>query len=339
MTRALLSLLAASAGLLSAQQSPGQLAAMGAKQLESGNAEAARSAFEQALKLDPAQYEALSGLGFIHYSENRFDEARQLLQRAAAIRSNSFQTRFLLGAVLVQLNEVETAISHLQRAVALNPSHLDARKLLAAQYLQTQRYREAAALLAALPDEESCLLVIEARQGAGDSPAAFRLAQQAAARFPKSSQLASWLGFQLQFAGRYDEARAQLARALDLDPEFAPAYQLMGEVSLKQENYREAITWLERAAARMPEDVETLLGLSRALAVTGQTAPALDALTRAARAAPKDARVQLQLSRLYFTMGDETRAREAAELSIRLRAANPISANAPPSPLRTARPR
>jgi hypothetical protein len=42
-----------------------------------------------------------------------------------------------------------------------------------------------------------------------------------------------------------------------------------------------------------------------------------------------DARVHLQLSRLYFRMGDETRARQEADLSLELRSRKPASDELP----------
>ena len=55
-----------------------------------------------------------------------------------------------------------------------------------------------------------------------------------------------------------------LRRAISLDPAFPVALQILGEVFLKQENFAEAVVWLERASALMPEDAEILLALGRA---------------------------------------------------------------------------
>ena len=109
----------------------------GEQLLEAGQLDRAREAFERALKLDPGQFAALSGLGFIHYSQGRFAEARGYLERAVLARPSSFQARFLLGATLVQLNDSRAAIRELRAANRLNPAHADARKLLGVKELQT----------------------------------------------------------------------------------------------------------------------------------------------------------------------------------------------------------
>jgi cytochrome c-type biogenesis protein CcmH/NrfG len=110
-----------------------------------------------------------------------------------------------------------------------------------------------------------------------------------------------------------------LRKAIELDPSFGVSYQLLGEVFLKREDYAKAVSWFRKAAGKMPEDVETLMGLGRALAALGDTAAGLEALRGAARIAPENAQAHLQLSRLYFRMGEEEKARQEGELSVKLR--------------------
>ncbi len=319
-------------------QSAAELAARGAQLLEANRPAEARSAFTQSLTLNPAEFEALSGMGFLLYSQDQFPAARTYLEKAVAARPQSFQARFLLAATLIQLKQTQAAIPHLRQALTRNPSHLDARKLLATQFLESRQFREAATLLQpvveSLPrDEEVHLLLIEARQAAGDSAGAFALAQKAATRFPLSAQILAWLGFQLQFAGRYDEAKPPLLRAMEIDPAFPVPAQVLGDVFLKEENFPEALKWLTRAAAQLPGDAEILLSLSRAQAESGALPQALETLAHAARLAPRDARIPFQLSRLYYRLGDETKARQAAALSVQLRdRQSPVPA--PPASLR-----
>ena len=305
-------------------QTAAALAARGAELLEANRPAEALSAFTRSLRLNPAEVEALSGMGFLLYSQNQFSAARTYLEKAVAARPQSFQARFLLAATLVQLKQTQPAITQLRQALLRNPAHLDARKLLATQLLEIRQFREAVTVLQPVvetlpPDEEVHLILIEARQTSGDTAAAFALAQKAAARFPNSGQILTWLGFQLQFAGRYEAAKPPLLRAMEIEPAFAVPAQVLGDIYLKEENFTEAIRWLNRAAEKMPDDAEVLLSLSRAQADSGASSEALETLQRAARAAPTDARVHFHLSRLYFRLGDEPKAQEAAALSVRLR--------------------
>lgn len=327
---------------LASAQNPAALTAAGEKFVEARDFRQAQPLFERALQQDPTQFGALAGLGFIGFSEGRLLDARAFLEKAVKLRPGSFQARFLLSAVLVELKENEAAIGHLLAAHKLNPTHADARKLLAVEYYASRQFEAAIALLLAVVerqpyDLETHLLLISARQGAGDTAGSFQLAGRAAVRFPQAVQVAAWLGFQLQFAGRYEEAESRLRQAIELDPRYGAPYLLLGEIFLKREQYPEAAAWFRKAVERMPEDAEAQIGLGRALAETGETAAAIETLRAAAVADPDNAQVHFHLSRLYFRMGDEASAEKEAGLSVKLRAAVPAagqSASLGPASLR-----
>src|SRR4029453_1043819 len=96
--------LAAMQGLAQAGgTSPASLAASGEKLLAAQRINEAREAFQGALQLEPANFAALYGMGFIDFSQGHFPPARIWLEKAAQVRPRSFQVRFLLGATMVEL--------------------------------------------------------------------------------------------------------------------------------------------------------------------------------------------------------------------------------------------
>lgn len=222
----------------------------------------------------------------------------------------------------------EEGIEQLREAVRLNPTHADARKLLAAQHMLRRDFTAATAVLLKAPalDEEMHLLLMEAYQDAGDTAKAFALAQKAAARFPRSPQVNCWMGFQLQFSGRYADAKTYLQKALKLQPDYAPTYYLLADVLLKEQNYKAAIPNFRTAIEKNPDDLDARLGLAQALMGLEDYANALTALEEAAKMSPQESKVHLQLSKLFYRMGDEARSDQEAQLSVRLR-----SREAPPT--------
>jgi tetratricopeptide (TPR) repeat protein len=225
------------------------------------------------------------------------------------------------GATLVQLGRTADAIEQLEQAHRVRPDHADALKLLAAQYMLAGQYDKSIRMLRQVPapDEEMSLLLIESYQSSGDSERSFRFTQKALTRFPKSPQLHCWLGFQLQFSGRFQDARKHLEEAARLDPAYPASYFLLADVLFKQQNFEASIPYFDKAIAVVPDDVDAHLGLGQAWLAMGDPRKALAAFEEAARVAPDDARVHLQLSRLYFRSGDERRAEREADLSVRLR--------------------
>jgi protein O-GlcNAc transferase len=259
--------------------------------------------------------------GIDAFKAGRFTEAATSLRQAVAAQPGAFEPRFLYGATLVQLERATEAIEQLEQAHRLRPRHSDVLKLLATQYMIMRDYVKSIRLLRQVPapDEDMCLLLIESYQSSGDSARSFDFAQKALARFPKSPQLHCWLGFQLQFSGRFEDARKHLEQAARLDPAYPATYYLLADVLFKEEKLEASVPYFEKAVALSPDDVDARLGLGQALLALGELGKALAALNDAARVAPEDARVHLQLSRLYFRSGDEARAEREAELSVRLK--------------------
>ena len=259
------------------------------------------------------------GLGL--FSDGHFSEAEPLLRRAVAARPESFEARLALGATLARLKRPGQAIEQLQVAHHLRPAHLDALKLLAAQYVTDRQYVRAISLLSQVSarDEEVYLLLIQAYQASGATSTSFATAGEAVARFPSSAQINCWMGFQLQFSGRYEEARGYLEKAIRLDPEYPATYYILGEALLKQQKARDSIPYFEKAIELDPDDTDAGMGLSQAWSSAGELPKALDVLEAAEKSSPGNARIHFLLSRLLFRLGNESRAQEEANLSLRYR--------------------
>jgi len=265
------------------------------------------------------------------FTNRRYAEAERYLKQAVRQQPRSFDAHFLYGAALVELDRSDEAIPELEQAHRLNPAHADAMKLLAVQYMMHRDYAKAIALLrpVAVPDEETYLLLIESHQASGDSARSFAAAQRAVERFPKSAQLHCWIGFQLQFSGRYEEARKHLEEAIRLAPDYPATYYVLGDVLLKELKYEAAAPYFEKAIQFLPEDVDAWIGLSQAWLGLDNLPKAIAALEDAARAVPQDSRIHLNLSRLFFRMGDQAKAEQEAARSIQLREKEGAAAELP----------
>ncbi len=224
----------------------------------------------------------------------------------------------------MQLNRTKEAIAHLRIAHRLNPRHADALKLLAAQCMTVRDFASAIAVLApavAAPtaDEEMYLLLVESYQTAEDSVHSFEVAQKAVKRFPASPGVNCWMGFLLQFSGRYEDAERYLEAARRAAPDYPATYYLLADVLLKQHKFEQALPHFQKAIQFNPSDVDARIGLGQALAGLDRLTEAAQELELAAKVAPQEARVHFQLSRVYFRLGDEKKAEREAELSAKYR--------------------
>ena len=95
----------------------------GAAQYEKEDWDAARKAYEQALKYAPDYLGALVGLGHSLRNQGRFDEAIRLGERALTVagEKGDADAHFLLALTLAAKGEHRKAIGHVEAFLKTNP--------------------------------------------------------------------------------------------------------------------------------------------------------------------------------------------------------------------------
>jgi tetratricopeptide (TPR) repeat protein len=137
--------------------------------------------------------------------------------------------------------------------------------------------------------------------------AAQAIFQAAEKRFPKSSRTYVGLGTAEFMAGRAADSVDAFLKAVDLDPEFEPAYLFLGEAfTFSSAHAPEVIAKLAYFSAKDPQNfgVQFYYGASLVSEIIkdgnlANAEPALTALNRAAKLHPDDARVYYQLGEVY----------------------------------------
>ncbi len=94
----------------------------GSAQMKSGDYEAARGSFEQALRYNDAASSGHLGLGisYFHLGDDKYAERE--LNRAVEINPKEAMAHQFLGELYYRKDELETAIAYWEKAVALDPS-------------------------------------------------------------------------------------------------------------------------------------------------------------------------------------------------------------------------
>jgi hypothetical protein len=91
--------------------------------LNAGRAQAAATAFEEALKSAPNQPTLLLGAGVAAHLQAREDDARRFLLHALTIDPAFTPASLLLGAVFYQTGDIDAAITTYEQALAQAPDH------------------------------------------------------------------------------------------------------------------------------------------------------------------------------------------------------------------------
>lgn len=118
--------------------------------------------------------------------------------------------------------------------------------------------------------------------------------------------------------GAVDEAEADIATALRLDPTAAAPYALRAVIALRSEGKAAAHAYATRALAADPESVPALLALSYVAQAEFDLDAAAAALDEAARLDPENALVLARASEIALSRGDYRAAVEAATRAVQL---------------------
>jgi tetratricopeptide (TPR) repeat protein len=112
--------------------------------------------------------------------------------------------------------------------------------------------------------------------------------------------------------GRVDEARANIDKALQIDPNAGLAYALRAVINVVQNNNEQALADGNQAVALSPDSSAAKIALSYAQQAVFDIPAARDTLQQAVQQQPEDALALARLAELQLMTGDRKQARESA---------------------------
>ncbi|MHB8079437.1 MAG: tetratricopeptide repeat protein [Candidatus Krumholzibacteriia bacterium] len=250
-------------------------------------------AFEQALATPGMVPTAplLHTMGRIYQQEKRYNEARDSYLAAMAADSSYAPALRDLADLLRRANQQDRAARIYLRYLSLEPRDIDAQLGLAGACLELRRYDravEAARAALAADSTRADARRIYARAGLQSVDRAVRESAAAAfATLPADSLWTAqdWLALAEQRGEtkQFDAARADVARALALEPALPAAFFQLGVIELGAGRPDVAAVALERAVALRPDAPAYHINLGVAYAGLRRTADATAALRAALR--------------------------------------------------------
>lgn len=226
------------------------------------NAEACAA---KALELDPEHLGAQRLSGLVLLNDHQFERARDLALRMLARKREDALSWGTLSDAYLELGDLPAAIDAAQRMFDIKPNLPSYGRAAHLRWLQ------------------------------GDTAVAKRLYQLAIASGvgQKDPEPRAWMIAQAAWVfwheGDYRGADAGFDLALRTLPEYAPALEGKGRVSLANRDYAAAIGWLERAQRAKPS-VEVSAALGDAYALSGATEQAAAVYARIEREGRHDPR-------------------------------------------------
>jgi arylsulfatase A-like enzyme/Tfp pilus assembly protein PilF len=260
--------------------SPDEIANLRSLGYISGNA-AAKKSYTAAddpknlVSIDAKMHDAIDA-----FERHQPERGLQLAREIVAARPGMTAGRELFAFMLQQNERVPEAIAQLEEAVKDPAAGDDDRVQLALLYCETEQPKKAIDLLAA-------------RISANDP------------------DVLNAYGVALADAGRGDEAAAQFRRAIDLDPNNAPAYQNLGILALQRNDVTQAQTDLTRALDLNPRLPLALNTLGVLYARVGDFPRAVDAWNRAVNVDPRQYDALFNIGLVEGRVGHKAEARAA----------------------------
>jgi tetratricopeptide (TPR) repeat protein len=280
--------------------------------LERGGSSEASDAFEQAVKLNPRNVEALNGEGRLLLNEGRYTEALARIDTALQFDPYSPETIANDAQAKIGLERLADAKQQLVTARARFPENLSILVALGGveQHLGNNDAAESALRAAigfAVPSRSDAVLPyvalseLQASRGRlGDARATLDDAKK---RLPPSAALERALGEVSELQGDYDAAIGHYRAALAKDPRDAAGHFHLGVALRRIRRLPEAAAELDKVAA-VDKDYPGL-SLERGLLFedSGDVEKAIDEFKGALAKAPDDPDLQLRVGSAYVAIG------------------------------------
>ncbi len=200
-----------------------------------GDLPRAERLYAKLIRQAPGDFNALHMLGLIRARQERFKEAEDLIRRAL-LYGRSAEALSNHGNVLSQLGRHDEAIRQLTQASLLNAQSPENHFNLANALVKAENLPAAARAFATAislkPDFVDALQnYADALRELGRPKEALGLLRRAVVLRPDDAQLHIALGVVLQELGEFDEAKKEMAKALQYDPSALAAYYHLARAS------------------------------------------------------------------------------------------------------------
>jgi tetratricopeptide (TPR) repeat protein len=245
----------------------------------------AKIAIEKAISLDPSTSYFYHHLAFVFASQGDFDSAKNYFLKAVSIDPEYINAHYNLGVMYELLDQKSNAIAEFQLCIQLDSEYIFAHNHLSVLYMDMDQWEEAKreidislSLCAEDPIIHGTLSIFYARQEQYDK--ALDAIQKSIELCPDNITYTfnkADILFQMQ---RYSEAKEIGLDLIKKDPQFSPAYVLLGNYYLYFKNETIAEKYFHQAISLTPslkntnEDIKHFF--SKILLKDSQASPLYD---------------------------------------------------------------
>jgi len=296
---------------------------------QKGYLDQAQALYEEVLKAQPKNFDALHLLGVVYSQQKRYSKAVELIRKAIKICPDNPLFHSNCGVALSELRQLDAAVASYDRAIAIQPDYAEAHynrgnalqelqhraaavtsydRAIAikpdyaeAHYNRGNVLKELRELDAAVASYDRAIAIqpnlAQAHCNRGNALAELKQDAAAVASYdraiainPDYAQAHSNRGNALKELGQFAAAVASYDRAIAIQPDYAQAHSNRGNALVELKQIAAAVASYDRAIAIEPDYAQAHYNRGNALTELQQFAAAVASYDRAIAIDPRDAR-------------------------------------------------
>lgn len=300
------------------------LSALGNLYMKNNDDEKALPYFQQILTFYPNNFEAMNSMGGIYRRMGRYQESIEILQKALETKINPAQVNYNLGFTYKLMKNYSDAIDAFENVIAVNPTDVLAYNHLGTIYAAQNNHEKAVATykrgLQIDPNHPIIQFnLAKSLEAMHDDTSAIQ-AYDAALRAKPGWQEAVIEYAKLLLNHRKTRLAGELVQnAIGLHPQDFGLYAQMGQILMRQSNFKKAASSFEIANRLVSGNAENLKNLAEAFEKLGKKEEAVLTIKKAESVEPEDEKIKKSAASILLTA---EKYREAAEVIRKLGSAN-----------------
>lgn len=300
------------------------LSALGNLYMKNNDDEKALPYFQQILTFYPNNFEAMNSMGGIYRRMGRYQELIEILQKALETKINPAQVNYNLGFTYKLMKNYSEAIDAFENVIAVNPTDVLAYNHLGTIYAAQNNHEKAVATykrgLQIDPNHPIIQFnLAKSLEAMHDDTSAIQ-AYDAALRAKPGWQEAVIEYAKLLLNHRKTRLAGELVQnAIGLHPQDFGLYAQMGQILMRQSNFKKAASSFEIANRLVSGNAENLKNLAEAFEKLGKKEEAVLTIKKAESVEPEDEKIKKSAASILLTA---EKYREAAEVIRQLGSAN-----------------
>lgn len=300
------------------------LSALGNLYMKNNDDEKALPYFQQILTFYPNNFEAMNSMGGIYRRMGRYQESIEILQKALETKINPAQVNYNLGFTYKLMKNYSDAIDAFENVIAVNPTDVLAYNHLGTIYAAQNNHEKAVATykrgLQIDPNHPIIQFnLAKSLEAMHDDTSAIQ-AYDAALRAKPGWQEAVIEYAKLLLNHRKTRLAGELVQnAIGLHPQDFGLYAQMGQILMRQSNFKKAASSFEIANRLVSGNAENLKNLAEAFEKLGKKEEAVLTIKKAESVEPEDEKIKKSAASILLTA---EKYRDAAEVIRKLGSAN-----------------